>query len=592
MTEQMNIVIVGHVDHGKSTVIGRLLADTASLPEGKLEQVKEFCKSNSRPFEYAFLLDALKDEQSQGITIDSARCFFKSKKRDYIIIDAPGHIEFLKNMVSGAARAEAALLVIDANEGIQENSKRHGYLLSMLGIKQIIILVNKMDIVNYDQKRFNQIVTDYTKFLKEINITPKTFIPVSGLKGDNIAKSSDNIIWSNNETVLTALDSFKKEEKSENKPFRMPVQDIYKFTKEGDDRRIITGRIESGEIKVGDKIVFLPSNKGSTVRSIEEFNTKKRTSAKAKECIGLTLKDQIYIKRGDIARLEKANDLHVSSLLKCNLFWMGKKPMIKNKEYKLKINTESVPVKIKEIENVLDTSKLSKNNNTKINRHEVAKCTLECSRQIAYDLASNFETTSRFVIVDDFDISGGGIITEFVDDGRKELRKQILSRELKWDHSDVSQSERTLMYGQCPKTILITGKTNLDKKSIAKAIEKRLFELGRKAYFLGIGNILRGLNSDIGKDNRDEHIRRLAEVDYIMMDAGLIVIATASDLTKKELNKIKTILGDKSIIIINLGKNDFEERLIDLNLNEKDSIENNAEKVLDLLKFKNIIYNV
>jgi bifunctional enzyme CysN/CysC len=181
--EQMNIVIAGHVDHGKSTIIGRMLADTKSLPEGKLEQVKENCRLNSKPFEYAFLLDALKDEQSQGITIDAARVFFETKKRHYIIIDAPGHIEFLKNMITGASRAEAALLVIDAAEGVQENSRRHGYMLSMLGIKQVTVLVNKMDLVGYKQDTFESIVNEYTDFLHKINVEPASFIPVSGREG-------------------------------------------------------------------------------------------------------------------------------------------------------------------------------------------------------------------------------------------------------------------------------------------------------------------------------------------------------------------------------------------------------------------------
>jgi len=209
--EDMNVVIAGHVDHGKSTIIGRLLADTGSLPEGKLEQVKETCRRNSKPFEYAFLLDALKDEQAQGITIDSARCFFETEQRRYIILDAPGHIEFLKNMVTGAARAEAALLVIDADEGIQENSRRHGYMLSMLGIKQVTVLVNKMDLVDYSQEVFAEIVEEYTEFLSEIDITPSTFVPVSGMEGDNIASLSEQTPWYEAETVLGVLDSFEAE---------------------------------------------------------------------------------------------------------------------------------------------------------------------------------------------------------------------------------------------------------------------------------------------------------------------------------------------------------------------------------------------
>ena len=195
MEELLNIVTVGHVDHGKSTVIGRLLADAGALPEGKLEAIKENCKRNSKPFEYAFLLDALKYEQAQGITIDTARCFFQTEKRNYIIIDAPGHIEFLKNMVTGASRAEAALLVIDASHGVEENTRRHGYFLSMLGIRQVSVLVNKMDLVGYDRKVFEDIKEEYTKFLKKINIHPETFIPVSGMEGDNIAVRSENMPW-------------------------------------------------------------------------------------------------------------------------------------------------------------------------------------------------------------------------------------------------------------------------------------------------------------------------------------------------------------------------------------------------------------
>ena len=274
--QKMNIVIVGHVDHGKSTLVGRLLADTGSLPQGKLEQVRAQCEKNARPFEYAFLLDALKDERSQGITIDSARCFFKSKKREYIIIDAPGHIEFLKNMVSGAARAEAALLVIDAKEGVQENSKRHGYLLSMLGIRQMAVVVNKMDLVDWDEKVFKKIKTEYLAFLKEVGIEPKFFIPVSALKGVNITGNREKFSWYSGESVLDVLDSFEKAPSLEKKSFRMPVQAIYKFTEEGDERRIVSGRVESGSIAVGDKVIFLPSNKRSEIKSIEGFHEKEK----------------------------------------------------------------------------------------------------------------------------------------------------------------------------------------------------------------------------------------------------------------------------------------------------------------------------
>jgi bifunctional enzyme CysN/CysC len=261
----MDIVIVGHVDHGKSTVIGRLLADTGSLPDGKLEAIREYCARNARPFEYAFLLDALKDEQAQGITIDTARTFFKSAKRDYVIIDAPGHIEFLKNMVTGAARAEAAVLVIDAKEGIQENSKRHGYLLSMLGIKQIVVAVNKMDLVDYSKQAFEDIRDEYVAFLARIGATPRFFVPLAAFPGENMVGPSAKMPWYKGPSLLSAVDAFEKAPSKDDQPFRLPVQDVYKFTADGDDRRITAGRVESGTLRTGDKVVFYPSGQGSTV---------------------------------------------------------------------------------------------------------------------------------------------------------------------------------------------------------------------------------------------------------------------------------------------------------------------------------------
>src|SRR3982751_965687 len=206
--DQMNIVVVGHVDHGKSTVVGRLLADTGSLPEGKLEAVRKECQRTGKPFEYAFLLDALSDEQDQGITIDTARSFFKTAKRDYIIIDAPGHIEFLKNMISGAARAEAAVLIIDAKEGVRENSRRHGYILSMLGIRQIVVCVNKMDLVDHDEAHFRAIEKEYRAFLESIgSVSPRNFIPVAAVAGVNLANRGKETPWYKGPTLLELLDT-------------------------------------------------------------------------------------------------------------------------------------------------------------------------------------------------------------------------------------------------------------------------------------------------------------------------------------------------------------------------------------------------
>jgi len=586
--EKMNIVIVGHVDHGKSTVVGRLLADTGSLPEGKLEQVKADCKRNAKPFEYAFLLDALKDEQAQGITIDSARCFFKSKKREYIIIDAPGHIEFLKNMVSGAARAEAALLIIDAKEGIQENSKRHGYLLSMLGINQVAVCVNKMDLVNWDEKVFRKIEKEYRAFLKQIGLTPKFFIPISALNGVNMVPGSSlkGKEWANVDTVLDVLDAFEKSATLDKKPFRMPVQAIYKFTESGDERRIVAGKVEAGTAAVGDKVIFLPSNKRSEIKSIEVFNASAKQRIVAGASSAVTLKEQIYINRGDVmCKLDEPLPL-VSTLVKVKIFWMGREPMVKDKEYKLKLGTAKIPVTLKEIKKVIDASELKKADKNKIERHDVAELVLECSSPIAFDLAGDIEATGRFVIVDQYDIAGGGIITELVKDEQADVREQVLRREEKWDFSIVDPEERRKKYGHLTRLLLLTGKVGVDKKTIAKEVEKALFERGCKTYFLGIGNLLRGLDADMEKHKaaRREHVRRLGEVSHILMDAGLIVLATASNLNDEELSLLQEVTSRDAITIINVGKNEFRQGIVDLNLNPKDSAEKNTSKVIELLE--------
>src|SRR3954452_24169339 len=278
-SEQLKIVIVGHVDHGKSTFVGRLFHDTGSLPEGKLEQLQKVAQRRGVPFEWANLMDALQSERDQNITIDTAQIWFQTNKRQYVIIDAPGHKEFLKNMVTGAANAEAALLLIDAHEGVQENSRRHGYLLNLLGIRQIAVLVNKMDLENYSEARFQRIETEYRAWLKTIGVEPKVFIPIAAKHGDNIAARSAQMPWWRGATVLETLDEFKVSELPSGQPLRFPIQDVYRF----DERRILAGRVEAGAIHVGDRIVFSPTNKTSTVKTIERWNAPESDTALAGE---------------------------------------------------------------------------------------------------------------------------------------------------------------------------------------------------------------------------------------------------------------------------------------------------------------------
>lgn len=567
--EDMSIVIVGHVDHGKSTIIGRLLADTNSLPLGKLEQVREKCRRNSKPFEYAFLLDALKDEQEQGITIDSARCFFKTEKRNYILIDAPGHIEFLKNMVTGASRAEAALLVIDANEGIKENSKRHGYLLSMLGIKQLCVLVNKMDLVDYDNDRYDAIVKEYSEFLSKINVIPSHFIPVSGFKGENILNRSENMPWYTGSTLLEALDGFVSEKSPKDKPFRMPVQGVYKFTKEGDDRRIVAGTIETGTLKVGDEVQFYPSGKKSKVKTIEGFNVEKRECISAGYSTGFTLDEQIYVKRGELVLISGQKEPKVTAKIRVNLFWLGKNPLEKNKEYYLKLGTSKVIMKLEEIIKVLDASSLSSKVAEKIERNEVAECILILNKEIALDLSEEIANTGRFVIVDNYDIAGGGIVLEALDSeeilfmpnsiNETSITQNTISINSiieisKWEKSDISVEERAEKYKHRSALILITGEDNNSIESLAKELERDLFEKGNFVYFLKNNKLLCKVDEGI----RKQQMQQLAQISNIMLDAGTIVIAVVANLNEEDIRMIEEAVNSKVVEIISVGYSNEE----------------------------------
>jgi len=409
--EVLNIVVVGHVDHGKSTVIGRLLYDTKSLPEGAIDRVKKIAKEKGKPFEYAYLLDAFEEEQKQGITIDTTQLQFRTDKRDYVIIDAPGHKEFLKNMISGAASAEAALLVIDANEGIQEQSKRHGYILALLGIQKAYVLVNKMDLIDYSEEKFNAIKQEMNEFLHSLHVYPLKYIPISAFHGENITTASDKMSWYKGEPVLKAIDLFEKDKGLEGKPLRFPIQDVYKF----DNRRIIAGRIEAGTLNTGDEILISPSNRTTKVKSIEYWAEKdKKDSISAGMSVGITVEDEFFNQRGEF--ISHTYDApKVADTFKVSLFWMGKNDLVKNKEYKLKLATQEVECEIYAINKVIDATTLEHiDNGNQARTNDVAEVTIKTKRPICFDEFRNNQNTGRFVLVEGYDVCGGGIVTGLV----------------------------------------------------------------------------------------------------------------------------------------------------------------------------------
>lgn len=406
---KMNIVIVGHVDHGKSTLVGRLFYDTGSLPEGRYEAVARVCEDTGKPFEFAFLLDALEEERDQGITISSAQAYFSTEARDYVIIDAPGHKEFLKNMVTGAAQADAAILLIDAEEGVQEQSRRHGYLLKLLGITQVVVVINKMDLVGYSREVFESVKAEYVEFLSRLGVKAQFVIPVSARDGENVASRSGITGWYDGPTILESLDLFTAKGSKEYQPLRLPVQDVYKF----DKRRIIAGRVESGVIKVGDRIRFTPSGHEGIVKSIERWSAADRGFAIPGESIGITLTEQIFVERGDVvSHVEDAPKS--SSLLTANLFWLGNRHLTKGRSYTLKLTTQEVECRVASISGVIDTSNLATvgETATEVAKNEVATVVFDFRNPIAFDPFGEIVETGRFVLVDVHDVAGGGIITQ------------------------------------------------------------------------------------------------------------------------------------------------------------------------------------
>lgn len=406
--EVLKIVVVGHVDHGKSTVIGRLLYDTKSIPDGKIDRVKSICKEKGKPFEYAYLLDAFEEEQKQNITIDTTELQFFTEKRDYVIIDAPGHKEFLKNMISGAANAEAALLIIDGLEGVQEQSKRHGYILSLLGIQKVYVIVNKMDLIDYSEVKFNSIKKEMNEFLNSLHMYPLKYIPISAFYGENVTSKSDKMPWYQDEPILSAIDLIEKDKGLEDKPLRFPIQDVYKF----DNRRIIAGRIESGTLNIGDEILISPSNKVTKVKSIEYWQEKDKTdSVTAGMSVGITVEDEFFNKRGEVIT-HKENSPYIADIFKANIFWMGKKTLEKGKKYKIKIATQEVECEIFSINKVVDASSLEILINANgVKTNDVAEITIKTKEKICFDEFKNNQNTGRFVLVEGYDVTGGGIIT-------------------------------------------------------------------------------------------------------------------------------------------------------------------------------------
>jgi len=538
---RLNVVVVGHVDHGKSTLIGRLLFDTGSLKQGKIEQVQKACAAEGMEFEYAFLLDALLEEQEQNITIDTTRIPFHTAQREYAIIDAPGHTEFLKNMVTGAASASAAVLLIDAREGIKEQSRRHAYLLSLLGVGQLVVVINKMDLADFGEARFRELVADYTAFLDTLGLKPAHFIPVAAKFGDNIATRSARMPWFAGPTVVEALDGFADVDNLSAKPLRFVVQDVYRW----DDKRIFAGRIESGTVREGDRLVFSPGGKTSTVARIERWSSPESNTAVTGESVGLSLTDQIFVERGHIGTHEQDGACE-GQQFRARIFWIQQEKLRPGQPLTLRLVTQETPAEVVSIEKVVDATTLSEVHragaDAHIARHEVAEVTLRTKKPIAFDVTGHSAPTSRFAIYAGRAPSGGGVILP--DRYFQRGREGGVAENLFWSAGRITHATREARNGHPGLVVWLTGLSGSGKSTIATDVERQLFLSGRQVYLLDGDNLRHGLNAGLGFSaaDRTENIRRAGEAAKLLADSGLIVITAFISPYAADRERVRSLL--------------------------------------------------
>jgi bifunctional enzyme CysN/CysC len=525
----LKVVFVGHVDHGKSTLIGRILHDTGSLPDNRIDTIKQTCAAEGMEFEFAFLLDALLEEQQQNVTIDTTQIPFRTKKRRYAIIDAPGHKEFLKNMITGASSADAAVLVIAANEGVREQSRRHAYLLGLLGIKQVIVIVNKMDLADFSEKRFQEIEKEYRKFLVDLALEAGEFIPASAKLGENVAQRGNEMKWYRGPTVLDALDRTERRAPLGDLPLRFCVQDVYRL----DDRRIIAGRIETGKLRVGDELIFSPANKSSKVQTIVRWNAANDDAAVAGDSIGITLTEQIFVERGYVASHQSDTPIETNRF-RADLFWIVREPLRIGKLYDLRLGTQEVKCQVVSIDRVMDSSTLevkidppsqgsgAASKREQLERNEAGQLTIQTRGPLVLDNHDRVPNLGRFVLVDDGNICGGGTIFGGVYTDRTVAK----SKNIFWTEAKITSRARAAQKGHRGAVVWLTGLPSAGKSTIAQALERELFSRAMHTYVLDGDNIRHGLNSNLGfsPEDRVENIRRVSEVAKLMADSGVVVI--------------------------------------------------------------------
>ncbi|MGU3497069.1 adenylyl-sulfate kinase [Xanthobacteraceae bacterium A53D] len=534
--ELLRIVIVGHVDHGKSTLVGRILHETGALPDGKLEMIQAVSARRGMPFEWSFLLDALQTERDQGITVDTTQIRFKTDQRDYLLIDAPGHVEFLRNMITGAAQADAAVLLIDAAEGVREQTRRHAFLLHLLGLKQVIVAVNKMDRVGYDRAVFAKIEADVAAYLDGFGLHPAFVVPLSARDGGFVKDRAEGAEWYGGPTILGALDQLSAPPGLGDLPLRFPVQAVYKF----DERRIIAGRIESGRLAVGDELTFEPSGATARIRSLEAWPGPAPLTAGAGQSIGLTLDKDIFVARGDVAAHGNLRP-RAARRLTARVFWLADTELKVGTPVTVRLATNSATGIVRSVASAVDPANLITEGTAALGRNHVGEVDIALHRPLAADAYGINPILGRIVIEVDRKIAGGGIVLSAASEDKSPAPKgEVVAVD-----SAVRPADRVARYRHGGAVLWLTGLPAAGKSTVARATEKRLFDLGGAPLFLDGDTLRTGLNGDLGfaPEDRSENIRRVAEMATFLAKNGHIAIVALVSPARADRARARQIAG-------------------------------------------------
>ncbi len=538
----LRFITCGSVDDGKSTLIGRLLYDTKLIFEDQLASLKKDSikhGTQGENIDFALLLDGLEAEREQGITIDVAYRFFSTDKRKFIVADTPGHEQYTRNMATGASTADVAVILIDARKGVLPQSKRHTYIANMLGVRHIVVAVNKMDLVDYSRARFHEIVASYLQIAENLGFETITPIPMSALKGENVTVKSEAMPWHPGPTLLEHLENIEIADERANAPFRLPVQWV---NRPNLDFRGFSGTITSGSVKPGDEVVVTKSGKVSKVKAIVTADGDLE-QASAGDAVTLVIADEIDASRGDVFASSDARP-EVSNQFTANILWMAEDALTTGHAYLLKIGAQTVQATVTQIRHKIDINTLEKTPGQSLGLNEIGFCNISTAQTIAFDPYKSIREGGAFILIDRFtnQTVGAGMI-EFTLSRATNVHRQAM---------DVTKASRSLLKGHKPAILWFTGLSGAGKSTIANLVERKLASMGAHTYALDGDNIRQGLNKDLGftDEERIENIRRIGEVAKLFVDSGLIVTASFISPFRAERDMVRGLVDKAEFIEI------------------------------------------